>query len=299
MEQQTTRKTKTVVIFVLCALALQGIFCLFFTTGALEKLFPLYVRSAAQEVTVGDHSYTEYFRLRNEAAEAEVIVVGVDFTSPTTCDLITDMIVSLKHDANIGAVIVDAYGDAPSSVYAAEAVNSIMPGVGDFLCVQMRENYDVPKSYESFLNSINLLNLEYPPQKRMIGTPILDGGDHVAALLQTAHQAYQESGRPVLLLTDATRLSLDDPLRVRAEAAAEEYLFIRCMYTNGVWDGVFSDNVPAVYLVERDDLRLFDNLYSAASTFTDGERREYSYSEVFSTEMFFVITDAVNEEENT
>ena len=299
MEQQTTRKTKTVVIFVLCALALQGIFCLFFTTGALEMLFPLYVRSAAQEVTVGDHSYTEYFRLRNEAAEAEVIVVGVDFTSPTTCDLITDMIVSLKHDAKIGAVIVDAYGDEISSVFAAEVINSIMPDAAEFTCQAMREIYDVSVAYEDLLDGMNSINLEYPPARRMFGVSILEGEDHTSALLHTVRQAYQESGRPVLLLTDATRLSLDDPLRVRAEAAAEEYLFIRCMYTNGVWDGVFSDNVPAVYLVERDDLRLFDNLYSAASTFTDGERREYSYSEVFSTEMFFVITDAVNEEENT
>ena len=58
MERETTRTKKTVVVFVLCALALQGIFCLFFTTRALEATFPLYVRAASQEVVVGDNSYT-------------------------------------------------------------------------------------------------------------------------------------------------------------------------------------------------------------------------------------------------
>ncbi|MBQ7334526.1 MAG: hypothetical protein IJW95_03565, partial [Clostridia bacterium] len=78
-----------------------------------------------------------------------------------------------------------------------------------------------------------------------------------------------------------------------AEASGERYLFVRCMYTDGVWDGVFPNDAPAVYLVEREDLHLFDSLYSAASTFSDGEKREYSYSEAFATEMFFVVTDGM------
>ena len=109
-----------------------GIFCLFFTTRALEKTFPLYVRGAAQNVTVGDNSYTEYFRLRNEAENSDIIVVGIDFTSPQTFDLLADMIVSLKHDANIGGVIIDAYGDSESSAHAAEVISSIMPDAAEF-----------------------------------------------------------------------------------------------------------------------------------------------------------------------
>lgn len=293
MEQQTTRKTKTVVIFVLCALALQGIFCLFFTTGALEKLFPLYVRGVAQEVAVGDNSYTEYFRLRNEAAEADVIVVGVDFASQMSSDLLTDMVVSLKHDANIGAVIIDAYGDEISSVFAAEVINSIMPDTAEFTCQAMREIYDVSVAYEDLLDGMNSINLEYPPARRMFGVSILEEGDHTSALLHTVRQAYQESRRPVLLLTDSARLDRGDPFRIGAEASGERYLFVRCMYTDGVWDGVFPNDAPAVYLVEREDLHLFDSLYSAASTFSDGEKREYSYSEAFATEIFFVVTDGM------
>ena len=56
MERPLSRTKKNVIVFVLCALVLQGIFCLLFTTGALEKLFPLYVRFAAQDVVCGDNS---------------------------------------------------------------------------------------------------------------------------------------------------------------------------------------------------------------------------------------------------
>lgn len=298
MEQQNTRTKKTVVIFVLCALALQGIFCLFFTTRALEATFPLYVRASSQEVTVGDNSYTEYFRLRNEAVDSDIIVVGIDFTSFQTFDLLADMIVSLKHDANIGAVIIDAFGDAASSVYAADTVNSIMPDVAAFTCDVMRENYDVPVAYERFLDRICAINLEYPQTRRMYGVPIEDGESHTSALLSTAHTARQESQRPVLVLTDSARLATDEPYRIGAEASGDRYLFVRCVYTNGVWDSVFPADTAAAYLVDRDDLHLFDRLYAAASTFSSGEKREYSYSETFSTEMFFVITDEVSEEGN-
>lgn len=298
MERETTRTKKTVVIFVLCALALQGIFCLFFTTRALEATFPLYVRAASQEVVVGDNSYTEYFRLRNEAVDSDVIVIGMDFSSPQTFALLSDMLISLKHDANIGAVIIDAYGDAPSSAYAAEAVSSIMPGVAEFLCDRMRETYDVSDAYETFLDYIGVINEDYPPTRKMYGVAICDEADHVSALLHTIHDAWEESRRPVLLLTDADRLREGDPFRIGADASGERYLFVRCCYTNGVWDGVFPSDTSAVYMVERDDLHFFDSLYTVASTFSDGEKGEHSYSELFSTEIFFVITDGSDEGES-
>lgn len=299
MERGISRTKKTVVIFVLCALMLQGIFCLFFTTGALEATFPLYVRAASREVTVGDNSYTEYFRLRNEAVDSDIIVVGIDFSSPQTFDLLTDMIVSLKHDANIGGVIIDAYGDSESSAHAAEVISSIMPDVAEFACDVMRENYEVPAVYENFLDRMNTINLEYPPARRMFGVIIENGEDHTASLLSAARAAHKESQRPVLVLTDSSRLITDSPYRKGAEASGERYLFVRCIYTNGVWDSVFPADTAASYLVDRDDLHLFDRLYAAASTVSSGEKREYSYSETFSTEMFFVITDEVSEEANT
>lgn len=298
MEQKTSRSKKTVVLFVLCALMLQGIFCLFFTTRALEKTFPLYVRAAAQNVTVGDNSYTEYFRLRNEAADSEIIAVGIDFSSPQTFDLLTDMIVSLKHDANIGGVIIDAYGDAESSAHAAEVISSIMPDAAEFSCDVLRENYEVSAAYENFLDQMNTINLEYPPTRRMFGVAIENGEDHTAALLAAAQTAFRESRRPVLLLTDASRLTAEDPFMVGAECSGYRYLFIHCFYTDGVWDSVFPADRPAAYLVQREDLHLFDSLYRMASTLSDGKERIYSYSEAFSTEIFFVITDGVSEEAN-
>ena len=298
MEREHSRTKKTVVIFVLCALMLQGIFCLFFTTDALEKTFPLYVRAAAQDVTVGDNSYTEYFRLRSEAVNSDIIVVGIDFTSPQTFDLLADMIVSLKHDANIGGVIIDAFGDAESSACAAEVISSIMPDAAGFACDVLRENYEVAAAYENFLDRMNTINLEYPEARRMFGVAIENGEDHTAALLAAAQTAFRESRRPVLLLTDACRLTAEDPFMAEAECSGCRCLFIHCCYTDGVWDGVFPADRPAAYLVQREDLHLFDNLYRMASTFSDGKERIYSYSEAFSTEMFFVITDGVSEEAN-
>lgn len=291
MERPLSRTKKNVIVFVLCALVLQGIFCLLFTTGALEKLFPLYVRFAAQDVVCGDNSYTEYFKLRRDAEEMDVIVVGMDFTSPATFTLLQDMIVSLKHDINIGGVVIDAYGDSISSQYAARCVDSIMPGEAEFHCNEIRFYHEVTPEYEAFLDGFRALNESYPPQNRLFGVTVPESEDHVSAVLDAIHNAHTESGRPVLVLTEDARLAKNGRFRMEAEKSAEDYMFIRCFTTNGAWDRVFPVHTTAVYLVEQDDLRFFDSLYSVASTWTNGEKSVYTYTEAFSTEIFFVVTD--------
>ena len=279
------------IVFVLCALVLQGIFCLFFTTGALEKLFPLYVRCAAQDVVCGDNSYTEYFKIRRDAEEMDVIVVGMDFTSPATFTLLQDMIVSLKHDINIGGVLIDAYGDSISSLYAARCVSAIMPGDAEFNCNEIRPYHEVAPEYEAFLDGFHALNENYPPQNRLFGVTVPESEDHVSAVLDAIHDAHSESGRPVLVLTEDARLAKDGRFRMEAEKSAEDYMFIRCFTTNGEWDRFFPVKSTAVYRVDREDLRFFDIVYTIASTWTSGDKSVYTYTEAFSTETFFVVTD--------
>ena len=47
-----------------------------------------------------------------------------------------------------------------------------------------------------------------------------------------------------------------------------------------------------MFLVEREDLWIFDRLYSWAATLSSGIKQEDGFSESRYTELFFVITDS-------
>lgn len=291
MDKSLSRTKKTVIVFVLCTLVLQGIFSLLFNTYALETMFPLYIRSVAQDVVCGDNSYTEYFTLRRAAEKVDVLYVGVDFTSPAALTMLKDLIVSLKHDINIGGVIIDPYGDPTVTEYASHCVDSIMPGPADFYYDEIRAKYDAIPELVDFLNYFQMLNENYPPQNKLFGCKVPESEDHLAALVETASNAAAESGRAVLVLVAETDLTADSPLCIAAKNGNQSYMCVSSVTTNGVWDASFPSREPAVYLVEREDLWLFDRLYSWAATLSSGTKQDDSYLESRYTELFFVITD--------
>ena len=292
MDKSLSRTKKTVIVFVLCTLVLQGIFSMLFNTRALEGLFPLYVRSVAQEVVCGDNSYTESFTLRRSAEKVDVLYVGVDFTSPATLYMLEDLIVSLKHDINIGGVIVDPYGDPTIIECASYCVDAIMPGVGEFYYNIMRSEYDVIPEFGEFLDYFQVINENYPPQNKLFGCTVPESEDHLSALVDVASDTVEESGRAVLVLLAESDLTPDSPLCRLAQEANQSYMCISSFTTNGVWDASFPSRESAVFLVEREDLWIFDRLYSWAATLSSGIKQEDGFSESRYTELFFVITDS-------
>lgn len=296
MDKSLSRTKRTVIVFVLCTLVLQGIFSMLFNTRALETMFPLYLRSAAQDVVCGDNSYTEYFTLRRAAEKVDVLYVGVDFTSPATLTMLEDLIVSLKHDINIGGVIIDPYGDPTITEYAAHCVDSIMPGPADFYYNEICAKYDAIPELVDFLDCFQVLNENYPPQNKLFGCRVPEAEDHLAALVETASNTVAESGRAVLVLLAETDLTPDSQLCRLAKAANQSYMCVGSVTKNGVWDTSFPSRKSAVYLVEREDLWFFDRLYSWAATLSSGTTQDDSYLESRYTELFFVITDATEED---
>lgn len=292
MGNTLSRTKKTVIVFVLCTLVLQGIITVLFNTGSQEKLFPLYVRAAAQEVVCGDNSYTEYFSLRRAAEKADVLYLGVDFTSPATVTMLGDLIVSLKHDINIGGVIIDAYGESAATEYTAYCVDAIMPDAGQFYSYELSIDHEVIPEFIEFLDRFQVLNENYPPQNKLFGCMVPETENHLAAIVDTASHTAIESGRPVIVFLSETNLTSGSPLCRLADEADVSYMCVGTVITNGAWDVAFSPRKSAVYLVEREDLWLFDRLHSTAATLSNGEKQDISYSESVCTELFFVITDS-------
>ena len=292
MDKSLSRTKKTVIIFVLCTLVLQGIFSMLFNTRALETMLPLYIRSVAQDVVCGDNSYTEYFTLRRSAEKVDVLYVGVDFTSPAALCMLEDLIISLKHDINIGGVIIDPYGDPIITEYASYCVDSIMPAPADFYYNEICAKYEAIPEIVDFLDCFQVLNENYPPQNKLFGCQVPESENHLAALVDTASNTVAESGRAVLVLLAETDLTPDSPLCRLAKAANQSYMCVSSVTTNGVWDASFPSRESAVYLVEREDLWLFDRLYSWAATLSSGMKQDGSFLESRYTELFFVITDS-------
>ena len=270
---------------------MQGVFCQFFTRDALERIFPLYVRMVASPVTCGDKSYTEYYPIRRKSANADVIAVGIDFSVPGSYLLLCDLITSLKHDANIGTVLVDMNCDP---VVAGET--AVILDVEDDQEIErhiqiLRDFQAGNEFYYEFLTSLHQLNQSYPPQRKMAGgifsaRDIQDAG----SVLSIAEDYRKQTGRPVLLITNTENLSPGSEYLKDARKTANGCLCIQCLYAEDEWNtSLFSGN-SGMYLVEREKLSFFDDFYALASTDASGKHPAVRFSETVSTDIFFVIS---------
>ncbi|MBE6561715.1 MAG: hypothetical protein E7662_11385 [Ruminococcaceae bacterium] len=284
MEPYEIEARKSAIRFVCIALAVQILLCLLWSPAALDKLFPLYARAAAETVTVDDNSYTEYYPIRRRTAGAELrlIVIGADFACRESYALLPDLIAALKNDVNIGSILIDGVdgADAAAAVVSAEDEESL-----EACAAQI----SAPAEYVDFLKKLNRMKADYPPQRQFTGLGCDTGADRAQALLSAAEKAFSETGRQVLMIVDTAMLDTDAPLRIAAEKWGELSVCIQCRYAER-WRP-FSEKTPEILIVDSDTLWLFDDLYLNAARKADGQLPERLYSEMYSTDVSFIMYD--------
>lgn len=284
MEPYEIEARKSAIRFVCIALAVQILLCLLWSPAALGGLFPLYMRAVAEPVTVDDKSYTEYYPIRRRTTDAELrlIVLGVDFASAESYDLLTDLIASLKNDVNIGSILVNGTGgaDAAAAVVSAADEESL-----EASAALVR----APAAYVDFLKELNRMNEDYPPQRQFAGLGCEAGAAGEQALLSAAEKAFAATGRQVLLIVDTAMLDTEAPLRIAAEKWGEMSVCIQCRYAKR-WLP-FREKTPEIMILDSTALWLFDDLYLNAARKADGQLPERLYSEMYSTDVSFVLYD--------
>lgn len=290
MERKEKRTKNTALRFLVLAAALQTLLCVFGTRGALEKVFPLYARMVANEVTPEDSSYTEYYPIRSRMTETayDVIAVGVDFAYEETYTLLLDLVESLKNDINIGTVIVDAYSDTLGIVSSLISMED--EELRENYLTRLREREDCSDSFCDFVRQLCAVNASYPPQRKFSGGSLISASEEASYVEQIVSSVaiYREySDRPVLVITDADNLLVHSEFRTELEKADLANFCLQCRYEESrplLWG-----KTAAVYLLDSSELTLFDDLYAAASKMPDGQYPAYLFSELYSTDVSFLM----------
>ncbi|MGM9653522.1 MAG: hypothetical protein ACI3XP_07790 [Eubacteriales bacterium] len=251
-------------------------------------MYPLCVRAAESAVTPGDNSYTEYFPLRAPAADADVIVLGVDFSAEGTCELLEDLLTALKHECNIGSVFVELAPEAAQ--YAAAAVSAASQDELEAKLILLKEK-GASEGLCLFLERLNAMNENYPPQRKLSGGVADESadGDPAEALIRSAAAEYRRSGRPALVITGTEMLCTGSSFLRAVQSMPERMLLVQFLYEGGT--AASSDGAHSVFLVDSDRLALFDDLYAAAERKIGGSYPSESYTSGYSTEIFFVLRD--------
>ncbi len=284
-------KRKTALRFLLLAAVLQITFMLVCTCGALEQLLPVYVRAVSDKVTLGDDSYTEFFPIRQYMSEypADVIVIGVDFSYTETYALLTDLIVSMKNDVNIGTVCIDAYPGAMGNLSAL--ISAREEDTRQNIIRQLKERQHCSDAFCEFAANLSRMKEEYPPQRQYSGGTTIAGADDASlqAQLVASAEAYKtRTGRPVLLLTDSDNLRINAELRtILRESTKLSSMCIQCHYS--------SEKTPKretqaeVKILEQNKMHIFDEFYSGAAKRADGRYPGFRFSEIYTTEISFLM----------
>ncbi len=289
MEPYEREARKSAIRFACIALAVQCLLCLVWSPTALDKLFPLYAYASSEPVDVSDKSYTEYYPIRRRATETELrlIVIGADFSCEESYALLLDLIAALKNDVNIGSILVDGEGGsaAAADIISAEDEESRQT---------LADELDASASYVRFLTDLNRMKADYPPQRQFVGISCETDKSDAKALLDAAEKAFSDTGRQVLLIVDTAMLDTDMPLRTGAEKWGDMSLCIQCRYAEKF--RMFSEKTPEIRIVDSDTLWIFDDLYRNAARKSDGQLPERLYSDLYSTDVSFLLYDCTEAE---
>ena len=268
--------------YFLAAIAVQMLLLLLATPEGLSWVYPLAARAASVKVTTGDNSYTDYFALREPLAEADVVVLGVDFSVEETYTLLTDLLASMKNERNIGTVFVD---------YPPRAVNAVSDVISALTEekkeIALDEFRDEAAAVRAFLERLRAMNDNYPPRRKYAGGTVAVSADesYDAALQRAAADACRATGRPVLVVTDAKKLDAASDFLLSAGRFPGRWMYVQCRYEEK--SGVFGAPSYSLALVDSEQLAWFDDLYAAAARPIGGRYSPVRYSETYSTPKYF------------
>ena len=292
---------KFVLRFLFAAVCVQMLMLLVCTCGALEKILPVYVRAVSEKVSLGDDSYTEFFPIRQYMAETSVdlIVIGVDFSYEETYALLTDLIVSMKNDVNIGTICIDSYPNTMG--YISTLISAKDEENRQNILSHLKSISPCSDAFCEFVLELSRMKDSYPPQRQYTGGTAIGGSveDSFMQQIIASAQVYKKrTNRPVLLITETQNLRVNAELRSLLRNTGDiTSLCIQCHYSNS--EKTPAERQPEVKLLQQQKLHLFDELYSDAAKRADGQYPDFRFSDIYTTEISFLMYECTPAEQNS
>jgi len=286
-EQNEKRVRKAGRRFIIAALVLQLLVCFLWTEDALVRLFPAYVQLVGEQVTLQDNSYTEFYPLRRRTAEAELIVLGVDFSYRETYPLLLDLLSAIKNDVSIQKIIIDCKSDNlnVSSLITAEDEETRTA-----LADRMKKENAGSDAFRDFLVSLSQLRGSLPPHRKFSAETAdlsSEKAKIASRLLQYAEEEADGRGSPVLVITDT--IYLDETTGVERALEQSGFSCVSVQFQYAEKQPLIGERKNRILLVDAEKLKLFDELYSNASAEVSGRFSDELFSDLYSTEISFLL----------
>ena len=144
-------KAKRWIAFICTAVVLQGLMLLFFSEAGLFALYPVLFRISDEEYQTKG-TFTVYYDMRLPAAEAEYVVVGMDFGVTQSYDAFQHLFRFLKQYKNITTIYMDGEKQHVEGIRARMEDPMIDPGL--------------PEIFLRFADILSAINNIQPPAKK-------------------------------------------------------------------------------------------------------------------------------------
>ena len=101
-----TRTLRRILCFAAAVVLLQGLALLFVTPSGLEKVFAVPLRFRAEKFRPDTNTYAVYYDARMDVGEADLIVLGMDFSVAESYDVLGHFTRFVKQNNDISAVLL-------------------------------------------------------------------------------------------------------------------------------------------------------------------------------------------------
>ncbi|MBR5445662.1 MAG: hypothetical protein IKV57_06045 [Clostridia bacterium] len=197
-------KAKRWIAFLCAVVVLQGLMLLFCSAAGLMTLYPLLFRVSDEEYQTKG-TFTVYYDMRLPAAEADFVVVGMDFGVTQSYDAFQHLFRFLKQYKNITTIYLDSDEDWAEKIHARMEDPMIDPGL--------------PQVLLSFADTLSAINNIQPPQKKC------------------TVEAWQTTGidpQGNLILMDKDAMMAERETLEAAGALCVEMKYVNCQTESGI-----------------------------------------------------------------
>lgn len=300
---------RRIICFAAAVIVIQFLALLFLTPSGIELLYPIHVRASAEKIRPDSNTYAVYYDMRQAAAEADVIVVGIDSHVDTTYDMLGHFTRFIKQYNNISNVILDL-SDTQATLVDFLFQQSDEIKFNAFLG-RLENGTGMSEACCDYLSELFFVDSTMSPQKKFSvisynksNTPDVFGEtekpEDTRTLPEKVRDIVLKCSRSVICAVDSRELEYGSSFRDELDSMLSEkkIVYVQTHYTKSCVSGEthtsysfpFEPKKAQVYFVNNSDFEGFYSYYSFVTELFGSNKTLDNKLNTRSSDYFFVIT---------
>lgn len=311
---------RRIICFAAAVILIQSLAVLFLTPRGLELIYPICVRVAAEKIKPDSNTYAVYYDMRSTAAEADVIVVGIDKNVDKTYDMLGHFTRFVKQYNNISDVILDL-NDTQATLVDFLFLQSDEVKFNAFIS-RLENGTGMSKACCGYLSELFFVNSTMSPQKKFSvisynesNIPDVFGEiekpEDTRTLTEKIRDIVLKCSRSVICAVDSRELEYGSGFRDELDSMLDgrKIVYVQTHYTktcvpsgtHSLYAFPLEPKEAQIYFADNSDLDGFYSYYSFVTELFGSNKALEDKLNTRSSDYFFVITGGKgvnNEEEN-